>query len=60
MISLSKCRELLDKNREKYTDDQLELIRKYLIKMAQINVELIKNKKTEEDDQSSDHVQSEF
>ena len=50
----------MDKNREKYTDDQLELIRKYLIKMAQINVEIIKNKKTEEDDQSSDHVQGEF
>lgn len=60
MISLSKCRELLDKNREKYTDDQLELIRKYLIKMAQINVEIIKNQKTKEDDESSDNVQSEF
>jgi len=60
MISLSKCRELLDKKREKYTDDQLELIRKYLIKMAQINIEIIKNQKTEEDDESSDYVEGEF
>jgi len=60
MISLNKCRELLDKKREKYTDDQLELIRKYLITLAQINVEIIKNANTKQDDTGSNHEQSEF
>lgn len=56
MISLSKCRELLDKKREKFTDEQLELIRKYLIKMAKMNVEYITNTKIKTDEEGSDNV----
>jgi len=48
MISLKKCRQLLGKEGEKYTDEQLELIRGFLMRMVKINVEIIKKQKQKE------------
>lgn len=55
MITLKKCRELLDKKKEKYTDQQLEVIRKFLIRMAKMNLEYIKNLKNKKDEKSSNN-----
>jgi len=45
MISIKKCKELLGEKAKKYTDEQIELLRKYLLKMAKLNVEIINNQK---------------
>lgn len=57
MISIMKCREILGKAGEKYTDQQLEVIRHFLVSMAKINVEVIKQHKKKKDEESSDNVQ---
>ncbi len=57
MISVKKCRQLLGKEGEKYTDEQLELIRGFLMRMVKINVEIIKSKKSKNDEKGNDNVQ---
>ncbi len=40
MISLEKCRKLLDPKNEKYTDQQLLAMRDLLFRLAKMNVEI--------------------
>lgn len=45
MITLKRCRELIDKGKKKFSDEQLEKIRQFLIQLAQLNVEIINQQK---------------
>ncbi|MFT5822420.1 MAG: hypothetical protein ACI8ZM_003676 [Crocinitomix sp.] len=56
MLSLKKCRELLGETGKKWTDEKIEQVRNYLMKLARINVEIIKNLKSKRDDASSNNV----
>lgn len=56
MISIKECRKILGKAGEKYTDQQLEVIRHFLMNMAKINVEVIKQHKKKKDEESGDNV----
>lgn len=55
MISLKKCREILGEKGKHLTDEQLEAVRKVLINMARINVNIIKEQKNNRDEESSDN-----
>lgn len=60
MISLKKCREILDPKHEKYTDHQLMLIKNHLIKIAEINLMLFEESRLTQqksnDEESSHNV----
>lgn len=56
MISLKRCREVLDPKNKKFTDDDLLAIRDFLTTMAEIDVELFL--KSQQDEKSSGNVQS--
>lgn len=56
MITLKKCKELLEKTGKKYTDEELILIREFLTNMAKINIDIIINLKKKKDEKSSDNV----
>lgn len=43
-ISLSKCKSILNKNGNKYTDEQIIQIRDYLYQIAKIDVEIFKRR----------------
>ena len=60
MLTLNECRRILNKEKEKYTDDEIVLIRDYLMKLGQINVAVITNLKDDKNEASNYHVQSEF
>ncbi len=38
MISLEHCRKILNKTKSKYTDEEVKMIREFLYRMAQIDV----------------------
>ena len=46
MLSLKKCRLLLDPETKKYTDQQILLIRDYLMELAQFNILILKKAKS--------------
>lgn len=62
MISLEKCRELLDPKKEKYTDEELLQIKDWLVKLAHLNVQLFQEHqrklKTKSNEESSNNVSS--
>lgn len=45
MLSLKNCRELLGETGKKWTDEKIEQVRNYLMKLARTNVEIIRNVK---------------
>ncbi len=50
-LSFEKCKEILNKNGQKYTQDQVEQIRQFLCQLAEIDYENyldIKRRKSEE------------
>ena len=44
MISLELCRRILNKNGRKYTDEEIEMIREFLYKIGEIQIEVEHNK----------------
>lgn len=44
MIPLKLCKEILNKGRKKYSDEEIELIRDFLYKMGMIQIEIDENK----------------
>ena len=56
MLSLKKCREILGEKAKHLTDEQLDSIRKALIQLAEINVQIIKEHKSKKDEESSNNV----
>ena len=42
MLSIKKCRELLGETGKKWTDKRVEQVRDYLIKMAKLNISIVK------------------
>lgn len=60
MISLEKCRELLDPKKEKYTDEELLKIKDWLVKLARLNVQMFleqqRKLKTQSNEESSNNV----
>ena len=56
MISLKECREILGEKGKHLSDQQLEAVREVLSKLAQINVQIINEKKNRQDEESSDNV----
>lgn len=60
MISLEKCRELLDPKEEKYTDEELLQIKDWLVKLARLNVQMFleqqRKLKTQSNEESSNNV----
>jgi len=40
MLSLKKCRQIIDPKSKKYSDEQVISIRDYLTKIAKLNVQL--------------------
>lgn len=49
MISQKKCKEILDKNEEqrRYSSEEVEAIREFLLKLSKIDIEKFKLKKNE-------------
>lgn len=43
MLSIKECRKKLGKKYEHLSDEEIEQIRDYLMELAKINVEIIKN-----------------
>ena len=43
MIPLKLCKEILNKGRKKYSDEEIELIRDFLYKMGMIQIEIDEN-----------------
>jgi hypothetical protein len=60
MLNLNECKKILNKKKDKYTDDEIILIRDYLMKLGQINVAVITNLKEDKNEASNYHVPSEF
>lgn len=56
VLSFNKCKSVLNKKKEKYTDQEIEQIRQYLYLLAKIEVE---QRKTKQDETSRLNVQSE-
>ncbi|MCX6258656.1 MAG: hypothetical protein NTW49_12280 [Bacteroidia bacterium] len=44
MLTLKKCKEKLEKSKKTYSDEEVQVIRDYLYKLASINVDFIKEK----------------
>lgn len=47
MLSLTECKKKLNKNGVQYTDEEIELLRNVLYKLAEACLKKITNKKTE-------------
>jgi len=60
MLTINECKIILNKEKDKYTDNEIVLIRDYLIKLGQINVAVITNLKENNNEASNYHVPSEF
>jgi len=45
MLSLEKCKKILVDNTEKYTDEEIKMIREHLYKIAEISYQKNKNEK---------------
>jgi hypothetical protein len=60
MLTINECKRILNKEKDKYTDNEIVLIRDYLIKLGQINVAVITNLKENNNEASNYHVPSEF
>lgn len=43
MITLEKCKEILNKGETKYDNEEIKLIRKYLYLLAELQIENEKN-----------------
>ena len=43
MITLEKCKEILNKGKRKYDNEEIKLLRKYLCLMAELQIENEKN-----------------
>ena len=52
MLSLEKCKKILNKNGKKYTDDQVEKIREFLYTMAMIEYRRYEKKKQQDEKES--------
>ena len=51
MLSLKKCREILGEKAKHLTDEQLDSVRKALIRLAEINVKMINENKSKKDEE---------
>jgi len=51
MISIQKCKEILNSGKNKYSDDEIKIIREQLTKLSQIEYEFYKQ--AERDEKSS-------
>ena len=45
MLSLKKCRKIIDPKKKKFTDSQIEAIRGYLTQIADLNIQLFLEQK---------------
>ena len=45
MIPLKLCKEILNKGSQKYSDEEIELIRDFLYQMGMIQIEIENNEK---------------
>jgi hypothetical protein len=60
MISLLKCKQILEKNSETYTDEMVKEIRDFLWPLAQAEAEAIINQIEKSNEKSSDNGQGEL
>ena len=57
MLSIKECRELLGKSSENLTDEQIEQLCVFLIRMGKLNVQIINQQKNQRDETGNDNVQ---
>ena len=54
MISVEECKKILNRNGRSYTDDQIEQIREFLWKLAEIEVKTNVKNETYEDSSNNE------
>jgi hypothetical protein len=60
MLTLKECKSILNKVDDTYSDEEVVLIRDYLIELGKINVSIIEKLKKHDHEASSNNVPSEF
>jgi hypothetical protein len=53
MLTIKECREILNEEKRKYTDEEVKAIRDFLYKLGLLNIEIIKHKLKENGQESN-------